>query len=120
MKKYIKASSNSKLLAVFWYIEGKFYGPCDTLDSEGVENYGGVLQLPVDHFSVWREYNPKSADLEYDAFPRGRVMYNTKIRKFVVITSEALSKDPEFQTAVRREYGLPITTIFDSDEHYNM
>lgn len=120
MKKYVTASSNSKLLAVFWYIDGKFVGPCDTLDSEDVESYGGMLQLPYDHFTIWDDYNPKSSGIEYDEFPRGRVMYNANIRKFIVITSKSLSEDTSFQNAVRREYGLPITTIFKHDEHYNI
>ena len=120
MKKHVTESPNSRLLAVFWYIDDKFVGPCDILDSEDVENYGGMLELPYDHSTIWDDYNPKSGDIEYDEFPRGRVVYNAKIRKFIVITSNSLSEDSSFQNAVRREYSLPITTIFKNDEHYNI
>lgn len=115
----MKIASNSKLLAVFWYIDGKFYGPCNTLDADEVELYGSHLDLPYDHFQIWPIYNPFTYDYEYDDFPRGRVMFDTNIHKFKVFTSEELCNDEEFRLAIIREYGLPVTTIFESDEHYN-
>ena len=118
----IYAATNSNLLSVFWYINGEFYGVDDTLRGEYVGNFGDFLQLNVDHFQIWEDIR-RDAKLpeyvEYDEYPRARIMFNTKIHKFVVIGTESLTLDKSMQDKIRQHYGLPITTIFETDEHYN-
>ncbi len=119
----VEAANNAltrgeNLLAVFWYIDGKFYGPCNALNADEVELYGDYLDLPYDHFQIWPDCSPFIYDYEYDDFPRGRVMFDTRIHKFKVFTSEKLCNDKELKARVMREYGLPVTTIFIADEHY--
>lgn len=111
-------SSNSKLLAVFWYTGQEFIGPEDTRDGDSVTDYGGMIQLDVDHFSVWDRYNPYGFGVEYDYLPRGRVMFDVKIHKFVVVADEKIVGSEHLREELRRWYGLPQTTIFESDEHY--
>lgn len=115
MKRVITASSNSKLLSVFWYDGNNFIGPEATLQSDEVEAYGPFLQLPVDHFQIWYRYNK---ELEYDYYPRGRVIFNSKLHKFIVIGDKKLCENEEVKAKIRKHYGLPVTTIFETDEHY--
>lgn len=120
MPKPIYGASNSKLLAVFWYIDGEFYGYEDTLRGDSVEQFGDYLQLDLDHFQEW----PLIKNLydlpgkEYDEYPRGRILFNTKLHKFTVIGSAAIVKDADVQQKVKDYYGLPSSTIFEWDEHY--
>ena len=116
MKKII-ASTNSKLLSVFWYINGEFVGPEASLNSEEVVNYGVNLQLDRDHFFEWSKYSP-APNIEYDDYPRGRVLFNTEIHKFIVIGDKKICNNNEVKEALLEYYGLPSTTIFKTDEHY--
>lgn len=117
---YIQSATNSKLLSVFWYDGKSFYGPEGTLKDSNVEDYGGILQLPYDHFIIWPEYRSlmTDKDVEYDYFPRGRVMYDAKIRKFKVIADPQIIGSESRRRKLKSFYGLPSTTIFDTDVHY--
>ena len=111
-------ASNNRLLAVLWYTGNGFIGPCEGLDGPHVEQYGTNLQLGYDHFRVWDDVNPLGFGHEYDELPRGRVYFNTAIRKFVVVGPRRLVGDGGFQDAIMSEYGLPQGTEFTWDEHY--
>ena len=115
----MKRASNSKLLAVWWLDGDRFFGPVEELSGPLAMQYGDFLQVAVDHYNAWPTYAPsRLRGEEYDILPRGRVMFNCKIHKFVVVGPSSLVSEPGFQAAIRAEYGLPITTIFESDEHY--
>lgn len=123
MKKYVSGSSmleDDSLLAIFWYTGKGFVGPEDTLDSKRVVLYGDYLQIDKDHFNVWDRYKGYTdrPDVEYDYFPRGRILFNTALHKFVVVTDEKICNDPRIKEALLEWYSLPATTIFRSDEHY--
>lgn len=115
MFKYIR-SSNSNLLSVFWYVNGEFIGPEDTLKGDSIVSYGDFLQVDKDHFTEWPTYGDSS--VEYDYYPRGRVMFNSKIHKFVVVADPKIIDNPAIREKLREFYGLPVTTIFESDDHY--
>lgn len=117
----IYGSTNNKLLAVFWYINDTFVGTEAMLDSDNVIQFGDYLQLDDDHFEIWPYFRnelklPKHT--EYDEYPRGRVMFNVKIHKFVVIGNKIFMEDASVKKKLLSFYGLPSTTIFETDEHY--
>ena len=120
LKENIYGATNSKLLAVFWYINGEFYGHEDTLKGDAVEQFGDYLQLDLDHFAEWPLIRSLYGlpNVEYDYYPRGRILFNIKLHKFIVIGSKEIVDDPEVQNKVKDFYGLPNTTIFQWDEHY--
>ena len=101
---------------MFWYIDGEFVGPEDTLKGDNVIDYGGILQLDFDHFDIWPKYGNMS--LEYDHYPRGRVMFDVKIHKFRVVADAKIIDNSNIREQLLEHYGLPNTTIFESDEHY--
>lgn len=115
----MREASSSRLLAIWWLDGDRFIGPVEELDGPRAVQYGDYIQLDADHFEEWPRYAPpRLRGLEYDVLPRGRVMFNAKIRKFVVVGPAGLVGEPGFQSAIRSEYGLPQTTVFESDEHY--
>lgn len=121
MKKYVKGSTNSNILAVFWYYKGKFVGDEAMMNSQDTVQYGDYLQVDSDHFVIWPKYRKElglPSRIEYDEIPRGRVMFNTRIHKFVVVGSKAIVDNDDARDALISHYGLPITTVFENDEHY--
>lgn len=116
MKKYVRASSNSNILSVFWYVNGQFVGDEDVLNGDSTVQYGDYLQVDSDHFTSWDKYDKEG--VEYDYYPRGRVMFNSKIHKFVVVADKKIVDDPEVREKLLDYYGLPRFTIFETDEHY--
>lgn len=117
MKRVIESSTNSGILAVFWYVDGKFVGKEDIFDGDSVCQYGDYIQVDLDHFNIWPAYSP-SKHIEYDYYPRGRVMFNAKIHKFVVVADPKIVNSRDIRDKLLDFYGLPNTTIFESDEHY--
>ncbi len=112
------SARGENLLAVFWYIDGKFYGPDRERKSGVSDDSGRFLILPCLHSEIWDEYRPAGCTLAYDKAPRGKVVFDTNIHKFKVFTSEELCNNEEFKARVIREYGLPVFSIFVADEHY--
>lgn len=112
------SARGENLLAVFWYIDGKFYGPDRDRKLGAPDNSGRFLILPYSHSEIWNEYRPAGCKLAYDKVPRGEIVFDTCIHKFKVFTSEELCNDEEFKARVIREYGLPVFSIFVADEHY--
>lgn len=122
MKKYVAGGmlEDDSLLAVFWYTGKGFVGPEDVIDGRYVIQYGDYLQLDKDHFNVWDRYKRYTdrPDVEYDYFPRGRILFNAAIHKFVVVTDEKICSNDRIKHELIDWYNLPSTTIFKSDEHY--
>ena len=112
------STRGENLLAVFWYIDGKFYGPDRERKSGALDDSGRFLIHPCLHSEIWDEYRPAGCTLAYDKVPRGEIVFDTCIHKFKVFTSEKLCNDEEFKACVIREYGLPAFSIFVADEHY--
>jgi hypothetical protein len=115
-------------IAVWWYIDGSIYGASEAYDyvGDGVSEYRGNVQLDIDHIVLWDILIESKLDLQkyagepYENFPRGRVIFNTKLRKFYVITAPQIYRTPTFQQAIKQAYNLPVGTIFESDSHYNL
>ena len=120
MKMYVKSSTNSSLLAVFWVTPDGVVGECDTLKGSNSEQFGRYIQLDIDHFQIWSQYQNQGmyVDTEYDYYPRGRVLFDTRIHKFIVVGDKQFVGNANLQSIIRKEYGLPITTVFETDEHY--
>lgn len=120
MKKYVHTSSNSGLLGVFWYIDGKIVGTSEKLLD--VDKSILIWNPSEDHFYAWdviKKYLKLPDHVEYDYYPRGRVNYNSKIGRFQVIGYVGFLNNPALKAAIRAYYGLPLSTVFDTDDHYN-
>lgn len=124
----IKSSAyNDPKVAVWWYIDGEIVGSSESYRADeggGVLDLRGYVQLEIDHMTLWeilvkKTQFAKYAELPYEHFPRGRVIFHVRSRKFYVVTSSQLVHDKAFQTKIRSMYNLPIATRFEVDSHYN-
>lgn len=115
----VEASSNSRLLAVWWLFGGDFIGPSETLHGEHAVQYGDFIVLDITHHDAWGHVNPLGFGADYTELPRGRVSFKIPINQFIVYGPSDLVRDEGFRSSIRRAYGLPSTTLFESDEHYD-
>ncbi len=111
--KYNSCSSyprSSNMLAVFWYLDGEFFGlACDRNASEVIK-CGRYLDLPYEHHELWDFCKPISCEFEYMDVPHGRISFNTATQEFEIGVSSERLICPEFRNLVINEFGLPIST----------
>jgi hypothetical protein len=59
------------------------------------------------------------ADVEYEQYPRGRVMFNMKREVFLLLADQCILKRPSIVKKIIKELALPVTkTDTGADEHY--
>lgn len=103
---------DNKFLAAFWFIDGEFYGPRETRKSDKVEVDDRYLKLPFDYENEWRNYKPSNCSGKFDDYPRGQIIFDCMLFKFIVVAPRDIIYDTDFQTSVREEFGLPESVIF--------
>lgn len=89
--------------------------------TEGVV-YDKFITGPADHYSFWEQaqkWNLHLQSLDYEEVPRGRVVYDSVSKTFVVYASKAFVNDPKLRSLILSEFSLrSAVTKFKSDEHY--
>lgn len=48
------------------------------------ESYGDFLNYPLSHDKVWQEYYQKKYHVDFDYYPRGRIIYNKREQRYVL------------------------------------
>ncbi|MDO4488151.1 MAG: hypothetical protein Q4B67_03590 [Eubacteriales bacterium] len=103
-------------VGLFFYVKGRllFHG-CSLSEAE---KYGNNLIYPGGHFDIWERNYYKKYHVDYDYYPRGRVVYRIKDETFVVYGDRCIDKElREFfngyaQNNPEHRY------VFEHDEHY--
>ena len=100
-------------------IEGKPLAFGDSLNN--AEQWGEFKNYKEDHIHLWKFLQrngivPK--DSEYEDYPRGRVVYNTKTDSFMFFADRCILKDEPMVEHLLAELHLPLTTKTESDPHY--
>lgn len=78
------------MVNIFFYVDGKFL--ISECENEKSEKYGDFLNYPKSHMEVWdkKYYNKYKVDFDY--FPRGRVVYNTKEKYYYIYHDKCIKK----------------------------
>lgn len=64
------------MVNLFFKVNNKFLiHKCENKDAE---KYGDFLNYPKSHFEIWKKYYESKYYVDFDYFPRGRVVYNIK------------------------------------------
>jgi hypothetical protein len=121
-------------VGIFWGIPGPDRSWAILTDATllaQAELYGDFLTHPRGHYDVWAEWqSPRGApdadrsnvkailEQEYETFPRGRIVYHSKDRRFILYADRRLQQ-PHTIAAIASKFRL-IAGTFDvrSDEHY--
>lgn len=64
------------MVNLFFVVNNKFL--IHECENEKAEKYGDFLNYPLSHMDVWEKYYSSKYRVDFDYFPRGRVVYNVK------------------------------------------
>ena len=107
-------------VGIFWVVDGKPL--IDRTPIGGAEDYGDFKTHPRSHLDVWTLFQQKGtvpADVEYEEFPRGRVMFNTKTRQFTFLADRCILRDKSMVSTIMSAMNLPgKNTDKGTDSHY--
>jgi len=107
-------------VGIFWVVNGNLL--IDSTALSEAEPYGDHLTHPRSHIDVWEQWRlsgrvPEEA--EYEEFPRGRVMFNTKTRRFRLLADRCILRDKSMVSTIMRAMNLPSkNTDRGTDAHY--
>ena len=96
-------------VGIFWLLHGK--PVIDGTPLSEAEPYGDHLTHPRGHAAGWSKFQHNGivpVDIEYDEPPRGRVIYNTKARRFTLLADKCILRDKGVVRKVMSEMNLPI------------
>jgi hypothetical protein len=114
-----RRSEEEPRVGIFWAIDGKPL--IDATPLSEAEPYGDCLTHPRGHAAVWEQHQLSGIvphDAEYEEFPRGRVMYNTKTQRYLFLADKCILKDAKLVRRILLELHLPRTTEKGADSHY--
>jgi hypothetical protein len=104
-------------VGIFWFYQGRSLVAAIPLQ-DGIEDELAI-NGPYDHLPYWetvRRSVPALRTVEYDAIPRGRVLYKKAGRRCVVYMDKVLHRDIS-KRAIRHHFALPSATPFLIDIH---
>jgi hypothetical protein len=86
------------------------------------ESLGGQFKIhDRDHYKYWEQLRGMGAvpaDVEYDEVPRGRVVYDTKSRKYTLFLDRCILRNKKLVSRIRAHMSLFENTATDTDSHY--
>lgn len=106
-------------VGIFWLVNGKLVMDSTSLSIS--EDYGGFKIHPADHCSVWERLQRSGAvpaGMEYEECPRGRVMYDTKARRFSLLADTCILKNKGVIRDIISKMNLPGKNKMETDSHY--
>lgn len=103
-------------IGLFFHVKGKLLAYKVIL--EKAEIYGDFLTCPVSHDAVWRKRIRNKIPVDFDYFPRGRVVYNTREKRYVIYIDKCLDT-PERIAEIVDAFGLANCECkIEFDVHY--
>lgn len=106
-------------LGIFWLLDGKLL--IDSAPLSECEKYGDHLTFPRGHNAVWEHWQKVGkapVESEYEEYARGRVMCDTKTKKFTLLADRCILKWKELIATIKDELHLPKQTTLGTDPHY--
>lgn len=118
-----KLYENKKLLeskvGAFYFIGNKIIS--NDIDVRDGEEYGDYVNYSS-HWDLWRAFlkeYPEYKYLDYDYFPRGRVIFDKKNWKYILYIDNKLNT-PKYLDKIESQYRLRKGTYeIGKDEHYD-
>lgn len=104
-------------VGLFFFVDGNFaFSGCALTDAE---KYGDFLVYPESHYDVWNRYESivfagKKGKVDYDYFPRGRIVYRKSDDTFIIYYDKCV--EDELDRIARDYEGYNVK--FELDEHY--
>jgi hypothetical protein len=111
-------------VGIFWVVSDNVL--MDSTPLGEAEPYGDHLTHPRSHIDVWEQWRlggEVPGESEYEEYPRGRVMFNTKTHRFSLLADRCILKDKRMVREIVSELNLPTkstdkNTDKGTDAHY--
>jgi hypothetical protein len=119
MKQTTKESKPEARVGIFWIVDGELLID-STLLSEA-EEYDDFRIHPRDHISVWETFQQNGTvprEVEYEESPRGRVMFDTRTKRFTLLADHCILKDKILVRKIMQALHLSRNTELGADSHY--
>jgi hypothetical protein len=107
-------------VGIFWLVDGEPL--VDGTPLRAAEDYGDFKTHPRSHLEAWsllQQNGIAPPEVEYEEFPRGRVMYNPTTRRFTLLADRCILRDKNVVAKIMLEMNLPNrNTDKGTDAHY--
>jgi hypothetical protein len=107
-------------IGIVFLVKGKVL--VDSTPVIQAESYAHFKIHPHDHPEYWehlRKMGAVPADVEYDEVPRGRVVYDTKSRKYTLFLDRCILKNKKLVSSIMEQMNLAYEdTETSTDSHY--
>ena len=77
------------MVNLFFQVNKKFL--IHKCSNENAEKYGEFLNYPESHFEVWEKNYSSQYHVDFDYFPRGRVVYNLKEKCYYIYHDKCIT-----------------------------
>lgn len=110
----VSMETESKKLgpALFFCVDGELLFHGCSLDNG--EPYGDFLNYPYSHFKIWEKYYECIFYVDFDYYPRGRVVYRKTDDTYLIYYDKCM--EPFIGTVLKKYAGKKIEIGYD--EHY--
>ncbi|MBQ9915552.1 MAG: hypothetical protein IJO50_05335 [Clostridia bacterium] len=98
--------------ALFFWVRGRLLWHGCTLQE--AENYGDFLNYPQSHDRVWEQHCAKTYRVDFDYYPRGRVVYRKTDSTFLIYYDKCMEAQLDGILATFRDARYELCY----DEHY--
>jgi hypothetical protein len=106
-------------LGIFWLVDGKLL--IDSVPLSECEHYGDHLNYPGSHIRVWEDWQKVGkapVESEYEEYARGRVMCDTKAKRFTLLADRCVLNRKELIAEIKKALRLPKQISVGTDAHY--
>lgn len=107
-------------VGIFWLAGGRLLR--DTTPLSRAQECGDCLTHATNHVDHWthlQQIGVASPDTEYEDFPRGRAVFNTKTERFEIHADRCIVNRQALASKITRIMRLPLAeTDLKADDHY--
>ena len=106
------------MIGIFFYVNGLLHVHKEPLDK--AEDYGDFKTTPLAHDTLWenRLRAKQVKDVDFNFYPRGRVVYNRMSGQYIVYIDRDLNK-PRILRKIAEVYNFADAVYrVELDEHY--
>jgi len=106
-------------VGIFWLFRGRLI--VDSTPVSQGEPYADHIGHATGHIDYWtglQERGVVPKEVEYEEFPRGRVIYDPKAERYTLLADKCILSRPAIVKEILRELHLPKNTMLDTDFHY--
>ena len=118
-KSNIASRRSEPHVGIFWLIRGEIL--FDTTPLTKAETFGDFKIHSGNHISVWQEWvlaRRVPPEVEYEEYPRGRVAFDTKSKRFNLLADRCILLEKGVLAKIKNQMRLPRNTTTGTDPHY--